>query len=140
MNGSDWKATVPAEIVRSALWRMQVYRIALLVADMGTPELRRLSREPFARSAAGQLFRSLGSIPANICEGYSRGSGPDRVRFYEYGLGSALESMTWGFLLRHDLKGPFAQEVQPLLAQVRNLLLTMIPAEREVRLGGSRRS
>ena len=135
MDRLSWESSVPQEIARSALWRVQAYRIALFVADIGRPELQRLSRIPFARSAADQLFRALGSIPANICEGYSRGSGPDRVRFYEYALGSALESMTWCFLLRNELRGPFAQQAQLLLAQIRNLLLTMIRPERRVNLG-----
>ena len=41
-----------------------------------------------------QLYRALGSISANLAEGYSRGTGKDRERFYEYSLGSARESRT----------------------------------------------
>jgi len=35
-----------------------------------------------------QLYRSLGSISANLAEGYSRGTGKDRAHFYEYALSS----------------------------------------------------
>ncbi len=41
---------------------------------------------------------TVGSIRANIAEGYSRGTGKDRARFYEYALGSARESRDWYFI------------------------------------------
>jgi hypothetical protein len=40
-------------------------------------------------SVADQLHRSLGSISANLTEGYSRSKGLDRARFLEFALGSA---------------------------------------------------
>ena len=42
-----------------------------------------------------QLRRAASSIPANIAEGYGRGTGADRARFYEYALGSAREAREW---------------------------------------------
>ena len=47
---------------------------------------------------ADQLYRSLGSIGANLAEGYSRGTGKDRAHFYEYALGSARESRDWYYI------------------------------------------
>jgi four helix bundle protein len=44
---------------------------------------------------AGQIYRAVGSIGANIAEGYSRSSPRDRARFYEYALGSAREAREW---------------------------------------------
>ncbi|MFN8404533.1 MAG: four helix bundle protein [Anaerolineales bacterium] len=37
-------------------------------------------------------YEAVGSVGANISEGYSRSSGKDRARFYEYALGPARES------------------------------------------------
>jgi four helix bundle protein len=39
--------------------------------------------------------RALGSISANIAEGYARKSPRDRIRYYEYALGSVEESRAW---------------------------------------------
>jgi len=49
------------------------------------------------------LYRAVGSIKANIAEGYSHRSGKDQARFYEYSLGSARESRGWYYDARHIL-------------------------------------
>jgi four helix bundle protein len=83
-----------------------------------------------AHALADQLYRATGSMSANLAEGYSRGTGADRARFYEYALGSARESRDWYFKARHVL----SQEVIPhrlqFLAEVIRLLLTMVPQQR----------
>jgi four helix bundle protein len=81
-------------------------------------------------SLADQLTRALGSIAANIAEGYSRGTGKDRAHFYEYALGSARESRTWFFLARHALREEIVAHRMRLLGQIIRLLLTMIPEQR----------
>jgi hypothetical protein len=73
----------------------------------------------------------LGSISANLAEGYSRGTGKDRARFYEYALGSARESRDWYFKGRHILGEVVVRHRLQLLAEVIRLLLTMIPQQRE---------
>ena len=79
---------------------------------------------------ADQLYRSLGSISANLAEGYSRGTGRDRARFYEYALGSARESRDWTFKARHVLGEAVFHHRLQLLTRVIQLLLTMIPQQR----------
>jgi hypothetical protein len=76
------------------------------------------------------LYRSLGSISANLAEGYSRGTGKDRARFYEYALGSARESRDWYFKARHILGDTIAQHRMQLLSEIIRLVLTMIPQQR----------
>ena len=71
-----------------------------------------------------------GSVGANIAEGYSRGSGKDRVRFYEYALGSARESRHWYHMGRHMLPDMVVEHRLGLLAEVSRLLLTIVPQER----------
>ena len=95
MNYKEWEGTVPGEITGDPLWRVQAYRLALFAADIGWEDLSRLRKDRQARPLCDQLCRSLGSISANIAEGYSRGTGRDRARFYEYALGSARESRDW---------------------------------------------
>jgi len=78
-----------------------------------------------------QLYRSLGSISANLAEGYSRGTGKDRARFYEYALGSARESRDWYYKSRHVLGETVTQHRLQLLTQIIRLLLTMVPQQRQ---------
>jgi four helix bundle protein len=77
-----------------------------------------------------QLYRALGSIGANVAEGYSRGTGKDRARFYEYGLGSARESRGWYYDGRHVLGESVAGHRIRLTTQIIRLLLTMVPDQR----------
>jgi four helix bundle protein len=77
-----------------------------------------------------QLYRALGSISANLSEGYSRGTSKDRARFYEYALGSARESRDWYFKGRHVLGEKVIQHRLQLLTEIIRLLLKMVPEQR----------
>jgi four helix bundle protein len=77
-----------------------------------------------------QLYRAVGSIAANIAEGYSRGSGKDRARFYKYGLGSARENRGWFYKGRHILGVEVAGHRIALITQIIRLLLAMVPDQR----------
>jgi four helix bundle protein len=80
---------------------------------------------------ADQLYRAIGSISANIAEGYSRGTGKDRARFYEYALGSARESRDWYFKGRHILDEAIVQARMEVITEIIRLLLTMVPQQRQ---------
>jgi len=77
-----------------------------------------------------QLYRALGSISANIAEGYSRSTGMDRARFYEYALGSAQESRDWYYKGRRKLGDKIVNKRLEILSQIIRLLLVTIPKER----------
>jgi four helix bundle protein len=77
------------------LVRLRAYQVARTLADEGATDAARLAGRTATRLVAGQLLRALGSVAANIAEGYSRSTGPDRARFFEYALGSARESREW---------------------------------------------
>ena len=77
-----------------------------------------------------QLNRALGSISANIAEGYSRSSVKDQARFYEYALGSARESRDWYYKARHVLGEAITGDRLELLTRVIRLLLVIIPHQR----------
>ncbi len=74
----------------------------------------------------------MGSISANIVEGYSRLSNKEKARFYEIALGSAREAKDWYFKSRHIL----GEEVQihriEILTSIIMLLNTMIVDRRRV--------
>ncbi|MGC9349135.1 MAG: four helix bundle protein [Anaerolineae bacterium] len=95
MNYQEWEESVPDELKRDALWTVEAYRLALFASDLTWRDLQKLATERRTRSLADQLYRAVGSIGANLAEGYSRSTGHDRARFYEYALGSARESREW---------------------------------------------
>jgi four helix bundle protein len=131
---ADYRAreqSIPPAIRGDALWRVQVYRLALFAADVGWRDVTELSRDRRTIALSDQLCRSLGSISANVAEGYSRGGGKDRVRFYEYALGSARESRDWYYKARHILTEEALGQRLALLSQIIRLLLAMIPDQRD---------
>jgi four helix bundle protein len=67
----------------------------LFLSDLGWWDTARLVRERRTVGLYDQVYRAAGSISADLAEGYSRGTGGDRARFYEYALGSAGESQGW---------------------------------------------
>ena len=131
MDYEEWKESVPSDITKDTLWRMKAYQLALFMTDLGWDDVSRLRKDKRTESLSNQLYRSLGSISANIAEGYSRGTGKDRARFYEYALGSARESRDWYFKTRRVLGEDIAQSRIEVLVEIIRLLLTMVPDQRQ---------
>jgi four helix bundle protein len=127
----DWESTIPGAISRDPLWKVTAYRLALFIGDISWHDVCKLYGDQRTKDLSDQLYRALGSISANISEGYSRNSGRDRVRFYEYALGSARESRGWYHLGRHILGPEVITHRFDLLEQIARLLLTMIPEQRQ---------
>lgn len=112
--------------VGDPLTRMRVHRLALSASDAGWADVDRLARHPATRQVAGQLYRALGSIGANLAEGYSRSSARDRARFYEYALGSARECSEWYARSRHLLGEPLVQERMRTLNEIVRIQLSVL--------------
>ena len=71
-------------------------RLALFAAEIGWQDVTKLVKDRRTQRLSDQLYRALGSIGANLAEGYSRGSNKDRARFYEYALGIKADyTITW---------------------------------------------
>jgi four helix bundle protein len=130
MNYQEWEEAVPEAIRADSLWKMTAYRMALFLADLGWHDVTRLTQDRRTLGLSDQLYRALGSISANLAEGYSRGTGKDRARFYEYALGSARESRDWYFKARHILGETVVTHRWQQLTEVIRLLLTMVPHQR----------
>lgn len=130
MNYSEWEKTLTPAITDDPLWSVKAYRRALFAADIGWEDVTKLIKDPRTHNLADQLYRALGSVSANLAEGYSRGSNKDRVRFYEYALGSARESRDWYYKARYILTESVAQHRIELQTEIIKLLLTMIPQQR----------
>ena len=134
MTYEDWLETIPAEFTNDPLWKMEVYRLAVFLADLAWHDVTKLYQDKRTVNVAGQLFRAVGSVGANISEGYSRRSGKDQARFYEYSLGSARESRGWYRQGQHVLTEQEAMHRIRLLTHIIRLLLTMIPPTRAQKL------
>ncbi len=130
MNYEEWEKTLPQAITDDSLWKVTAYRLALFISDLGWHDVTCLMKDRRTIGLSDQLYRALGSVSANIEEGYSRGTGKDRARFYEYALGSARESRGWYYKGRHILGEPVVQHRMQLLTEIIRLLLTMVPQQR----------
>jgi len=131
MNFEDWqKNEVQDYIKNDPLWRISAYRYALFVGDLGWYDVTNLQQDRRTLNLSNQLYEALGSISANIAEGYSRGSNKERAHFYEYALGSARESRDRYFRGRHVLGRAVVLHRTGLLVQVIRLLETMVPQQR----------
>jgi len=134
MDYQAWEKSVPADIMGDVLWKMRAYRLALFLGDLAWSDVTKLAADPRTLALSDQLYRAVGSIGANIAEGYSRSSGKDRARFLEYSLGSARESRDWYYKGRHVLGDTVVTHRINVITQIIRLLLTYIPDQRHVSL------
>ncbi|MCI0421783.1 MAG: four helix bundle protein [Acidobacteria bacterium] len=81
MNYDEWVKTVPEAITQDTLWRIEAYRLAMFLADVAWRDVTKLMSDRRTLGLSDQLYRSIGSISANLAEGYSRNTGRDRARF-----------------------------------------------------------
>jgi four helix bundle protein len=110
---------------------MRAYELACGLADEAWVDAEKLRHHRVTEKVAGQLYAAVGSIKANLSEGYSRSSGRDRARIFEYALGSTRESRAWyeaavPVLGKEVVEGRLAD-----LEEIRRLLLAAIPRERD---------
>ncbi len=127
---ADWLGTVPAEINNDPIWEHEVYRLALFADDLGWEDTLKLSEAKLMFSVADQLHRSLGSISANLAEGYSRSKGLERARCFEIALGSARASRDWYYKSRHVLSPDVVKHRMGLITHIIAMLAPMISLQR----------
>jgi four helix bundle protein len=132
VNYAEWEEGLPPDITGDTLWKIEAYRLALFAGYLAWPDVTKLAKDRRTLELTGQLYDAVGSVGAHIAEGYSRSSGKDRVRFYEYSLGSAREGRHWYFQARPILGDVVVQHRVSLLTQIIRLLLTMIPDQRQI--------
>ena len=109
---------------------MTAVTLARALTDVSWEDAERLRANEITEKIAGQLYAALGSILANLAEGYSRSSGKERARIFEYALGSVRESMMWYRTATRVLGQPVVDDRLVQLEQIRRLLLATIPRER----------
>lgn len=131
MNYQEWMKTMPEDLTQDPLWGLEVYRLGFFIADITWDETEALFKNPSTRNAADQIRRSLDSISANIAEGYSRSTGKDRARYFEYSLGEAREARDRIYKTRRVLKPEVVLHRMKILTQIIKILNTFVPAQRK---------
>jgi four helix bundle protein len=126
---SHFGPPVAAASSNDPLFRMRAYQIAKDLLQAAWLDAKTLSGDPVTQQMSGQLYAAIGSISANIGEGYSRSSGIDRSRIFEYALGSVRESMTW-YQAAQPVLGDVVLTRLNDLEEIRRVLLAIIPRER----------
>jgi len=109
---------------------MRAYRLAVELVEESWNDAEKLSHHQATEKISGQLYAAIGSIAANLGEGYSHSSGRDRARIFEYALGSTRESMIWFRTAEPVLGRNVVSERLAKLEEIRRLLLATIPRER----------
>jgi len=112
------------------LMRMRAYRLACALIADAWKDTEQLKRDKGTEKIAGQLYAAIGSIGANLGEGYAHSSGRDRARIFEYALGSARESMVWYTAAEPILGEAIVRDRFEKLEEIRRILLAVIPRER----------
>jgi len=121
--------TISAATGNDPLSRMRAYQLARELLEVAWADADKLSSNQVTEKVAPQLYAAVGSIAANLGEGYSRSSGKDRSRIFEYALGSVRESMIW-YQSARPLLGDMVIERLDKLEEIRRMLLAIIPRER----------
>ena len=116
---------------RDPLYRMRAYQLSAELVEKAWMDAEQLKVHRITEKVAGQLYAAVGSINANLGEGYSRSSGRDRARIFEYALGSTRESITWYDASSGVLGAEVVADRVAVLEEIRRLLLATIPRERD---------
>jgi four helix bundle protein len=89
MSFDEREKGAPETFKADTLWKAKAYRLALYLSDLCWQDGTVLLKDKRTVSLADQLYRAVGSVSANLAEGFSRSTGKDRALFYQYALGSA---------------------------------------------------
>ena len=121
------------------LERMSAHRYARELVKLAWEDGLLLQANPLTPGIAEQFYESVGSIAANLGEGYSKSSGPDRARSFEYALGSARETVEWYESGRPVLTDERVNGRLEILGHIIRLLVAVIPRERNRTIKPGRR-
>ena len=130
MTYEEWEETTSQTVRSDPTWKVEAYRLGLFAGASAWEDAELLIRDPRGAVVAGQLMRSAASVAAQIAEGYGRRSAKDRVRYYEYALGSVGETRAWYITVRQAIGSDATESRMANLLSLTRLLLTMIRRER----------
>jgi four helix bundle protein len=118
-----WEACAPASLRDDPVWRFHAYRVALYLLDLATSDACGLHARRCSIHQVDQLLRSVGSVSANVSEGFGRSRPADRSRFFGIALGSLRESASWYRAVRTNLPDGVADVRLDQLSELRRILI-----------------
>ncbi|MFL5597436.1 MAG: four helix bundle protein [Gemmatimonadaceae bacterium] len=130
---------VPEGESRDPLQRMRAYRLACELVRESWEDAEKLTHHRTMEKVSAQLYAAVGSIVANLGEGYAHSSGKDRARIFEYALGSTRESIAWFRSAEPVLGADVVARRVEKLDEVRRMLMAIIPRERDRLIRPSKR-
>jgi len=131
------EAAVPSQIRDEVIWKFFGYRKALFLYDVCWKDCETLLKHPLGKAVAQQLIRSIGSISANIEEGYGRGYGKGRLYFLRIAIGSARESKGWYYRAKELFSPDVIEHRLNLIGEVIALLVTELNKSTNQQIGKS---
>lgn len=88
-----------------------------------------LLKDVRGKEIARQLIRSVGSVAANIEEGYGRGFGKEYPHFLKIARGSARESKGWyqrsGYLLKEEIIVSRTEKLDMIIGMITKAIKTL---------------
>jgi four helix bundle protein len=128
---AEWEETVSLTIRNDSLWQFQVYPKALFVYELAWADCEYLLKDERGKTVARQLVRSVGSISANIEEGFGRGFGKSYANHLRIALGEARESRGWYWRGHNLLPENVVEHRLQLLSEIIALLTSNIRKQKE---------
>ncbi len=120
-----WEQTCSAAITSDPLWKLDVYRASMYLLHVSREDCAAIRRARPRSDTGDQLDDAVGSISANLSEGYSRATRVDRLRLIGYAVGSARECFPWYQASRGVIPDDVIEERLVVLSRIRALLLAL---------------
>lgn len=115
--------------MQDGLDRLFFYKEAQALYDLCWKDTDIIRSDGRGKVISLQMIRSMGSIPANIEEGYGRGYGEEYPRYLRIARGSAQETKGWyersKFLLPADIIQARTQKLNMIIACITKTLKTL---------------
>ena len=128
---SEWQETVSAAIKDDPLWNFLVYPKSLFLYELTWTDCEYLLKDERGKMVARQLIRSVGSISANIEEGFGRGYGKNYTYHMRISLGEARESRGWYWRGHNLLPENVVEHRLQLLSEIIALVTTNIKKQKD---------
>lgn len=132
-NYKEWLEAAQGYLTDDPLWKFETYRKACFVNDLAWIDCESMLEDSRGKSIVYQLTRSIGSISANIEEGYGRGFGKDYARFLRIALGSARESKGWYHRSRYLLDESVVEHRIGLIEEI--IIGLVLTSQKQASLG-----
>ena len=111
---------------RDRLEELEFYRLAMQLWELFWQDSEKLAKDFRGREIARQMVRCIGSIAANIEEGYGRGFGKEYPQHLRYSRGSAREARGWYQRALPLLGRELVQERDEMLSRLIGMLSNAI--------------